>query len=67
MATFRTDTKTAQESSSFERLLQAQGYRERAGATSSTLHPREYFKRYGSSDPNSFDGAVTVTFEVRES
>lgn len=66
MANLRTETKRTAEARTFEQTLLNAGYVERIGATSSTLLPHEYTKRNGSTDPNSFSGSTTVTFEIRE-
>ena len=67
MSTFQIETKFQHEAAAFEQTLRTHGWVERPGATSSSLLPSEYTKRYGSSDPNSFSGTPTVTFEIRKS
>jgi hypothetical protein len=67
MPTFRTENRHQQEAAAFETKLRAAGLVERPGATQSTLRPGEYTKRTSGSDPNSFSGVQTVTFEIRES
>ena len=67
VSNFCIETKSNYDAPAFERVLLNAGYVERVGATTSTLQIREYTKRHGSNDPNSFSGTPTVTFEIRES
>jgi hypothetical protein len=67
MMNVRTTTLPAAEAQALEEKLRAAGYRERPGVSSKSLQPREYSKRVGSADPNSFGGAPIVTFDIRDS
>ena len=67
MSEYRSVSLPAGEAPAFEQQLQSRGYRERPSTLKSTLQSREYTKKHGTSDPNSFGGQPVVAFEICES